>query len=166
MRRRTGDDDTAAPAKGCATGPEPPVHVGRVAAWLSKQVELALDTVGLTPPQYRVLLLLDAGPTISSALADRLAVRPPSVTAVVDGLVGRGLVERRHSDLDRRRVSHTLTAAGRRLLAAADGAVDARLQEIAGCLPGERPARRALQDMALWQRAMLAHRERTIGERR
>ena len=166
MRRRYEDGERGVAGGACPPGPEPPVHAGRVAAWLSKQVELALDGAGLTLPQYRLLLLLDAGPTISSALADRLAVRPPSVTAVVDGLVGRGLVERRQSEVDRRRVSHVLTPGGRRVLAAADEAVDARLQAIAGCLPGERPARRALQGMALWQQALLAHRERVLGARR
>jgi DNA-binding MarR family transcriptional regulator len=144
----------------------PAGHVGRTAAWMAKQVELALDTVGLSLSQYRVLWLLDAGPTISSALAERLAVRPPSVTAVVDGLVGRGLVERRHGEDDRRQVSHTLTDQGRLVLAAADEAVDGRLTEIAGCLPDQRLARRAVGDVGLWQQAMLAHRERTVAAER
>jgi DNA-binding MarR family transcriptional regulator len=145
----------------CPPGPELPAvrHPGRTAAWIAKQVELGLDEVGLSLPQYRILGLLDAGPTISSALADRLAVRPPSVTAVVDGLVVRGLVERHHSEDDRRRVSHVLTADGRRLLAAADEAVDGRLAKIAACLPTERLAKRAVDDVALWQQAMLAHRD-------
>ncbi len=144
----------------------PPGHVGRTAAWLAKQVELALDEVGLSPSQYRVLWLLDAGPTISSALADRLAVRPPSVTAVVDGLVGRGLVERHHGQNDRRQVAHVLTDDGRQVLAAADIAVDGRLADIAGCLPSDRLAQRALDGVALWQEAMLAHRQRTVAARR
>lgn len=132
---------------------------------MAKQVELALDGVGLSLPQYRVLLLLDAGPTVSSALADRLAVRPPSVTAVVDGLVAKGLVARAHREDDRRRVSHDLTDEGRRILAAADGAVDDRLAAIAGCLPGEQLARRATGSLALWQQALLAHRERAPESR-
>lgn len=143
-----------------------PRHLGRTAAWIAKQVELGLDEVGLSLPQYRVLGLLDAGPSISSTLADRLAVRPPSVTAVVDGLVGRDLVERHHSEDDRRHVRHVLTPAGRKLLAAADEAVDARLADIARCLPTERMAQRAFDDVALWQRAMLAHRDRRAEARR
>jgi DNA-binding MarR family transcriptional regulator len=141
--------------------PEQPAirHLGRTAAWIAKQVELGLEEVGLSLPQYRVLGLLDAGPTISSALADRLAVRPPSVTSVVDGLVARGLVERTHSEDDRRRVSHVLTASGRALLEEADEAVDHRLVAIASCLP-ERRARRAVDDVVLWQEALLAYRDR------
>jgi DNA-binding MarR family transcriptional regulator len=135
---------------------------GRTAAWLSKQVELGLATVGLSLPQYRVMWLLDAGPRVPSDIADRLDVRPPSVTAVVDGLVHRGLVERRPAPDDRRCVTHVLTDTGRHDLAAADRAVERRLQEIAACLPTERQAGRAFDGLELWQRALLAHRERDM----
>src|ERR1035437_5415210 len=86
--------------------------IGRTAAWLAKQVEIGLGSVDLSLPQYRVLGLLDESPAFSSALAERLAVRPPSVTAIVDGLVARGLVERRPVESDRRRVGHALTENG------------------------------------------------------
>ncbi len=129
-------------------------------------MELGLATVDLTLPQYRILWLLDYGPSVSSALADRLAVRPPSVTSVVDGLVARGLVERKHDRADRRQVAHVLTPEGRTTLDAADRAVDSRLAEIASCLPNERLAERAEASLELWQRAMLAHREQVGGDRR
>ncbi|HEX3946103.1 MAG TPA: MarR family transcriptional regulator, partial [Acidimicrobiales bacterium] len=112
-----------------------PRHLGRAMAWLARQVELGAADAELSLPQYRVLGILDPGPAISSALADRLAVRRPSVTAVVDGLVARGLVSRRHDECDRRQVSHVLTTEGRRVLAAADRAVDRRLEAVAACLP-------------------------------
>ena len=62
----------------------------RAVARLAKQVEVALGPLDLSLPQYRVLALLGEGSTASSVLARRLAVSPPSVTAVVDGLVGAG----------------------------------------------------------------------------
>jgi ATP-binding cassette subfamily B protein len=80
--------------------------IGRTAAWLAKQVEIGLGTVELSLPQYRVLGLLDEHSAVSSDLAARLAVRPPTVTAMVDGLVARGLVERHPVAGDRRRVAH------------------------------------------------------------
>ncbi|HVX20958.1 MAG TPA: MarR family transcriptional regulator [Acidimicrobiales bacterium] len=129
--------------------------VGRTVAWLARQVELGACDVGLSLPQYRVLGLLDSGPVISSTLADRLAVQRPSVTAVVDGLVAKGLVERRPGEGDRRQVSHTLTDDGRRVLAAADAAVERRLEAVAGCLPSADLARRAVDDLLLWQQALL-----------
>jgi long-chain acyl-CoA synthetase len=104
----------------------------RAVARLAKQVEVALAPLDLSLPQYRVLALLGEGSTASSVLARRLAVSPPSVTAVVDGLVGRDLVERRADPEDRRRLTLLLTRDGKRLLAAADVAAEARLDEIAG----------------------------------
>ena len=106
-RRKTG-----AAAK--AAGPAPHVlgTYGRVAAWLSKRVEVALAEVDLTLPQYRVLGILAEGSAAASGLADRLAVRRPSITALIDGLVARGLVDRRQEDTDRRRVALRLTDEG------------------------------------------------------
>ncbi len=138
-------------------------HLGRTAAWLAKQIELGLATVDLTLPQYRVLWLLDHGPSVSSALADRLAVSPPSVTAVVDGLVARGLVERRHDQTDRRHVAHVLTPAGRAALKGADSSVDRRLDEIISCLGSQRSQERARNGLAVWREAMLAHRKQAGG---
>ena len=104
----------------------------RAVARLAKQVEVALAPLDLSLPQYRVLGLLADGSTASSVLARQLAVSPPSVTAVVDGLVGRGLVGRQADPEDRRRLTLLLTRDGTRLLAAADVAAEARLDEIAG----------------------------------
>lgn len=155
------------PANGAANGspgdrsaPAPVPPLGRTALWLAKHVEQALAEVELSLPQYRLLCLLDRGSAVSSALAERLAVRPPSVTAVVDGLVARGLVERHHSEDDRRRVSHVLTPAGRRLLARADRSTSARLTAVAGSLDDEARTERAVAGLAVWTEAMAAYRTR------
>lgn len=137
---------------------------GRVAAWLAKLVELALAESGLSLPQYRVLGLLDGGPAVAGALARRLAVRPPSVTGVVDGLVARGLVARTNDPEDRRLVSLDLTPEGRRLLEQSDMAVDERLERIADHLVARGDRQRAMGDLALWHRAMTAHREAMASE--
>ena len=104
----------------------------RAVARLAKQVEVALAPLDLSLPQYRVLALHGEGSTASSVLARRLAVSAPTVTSVVDGLVGRGLVEREADPEDRRRLTLLLTRDGAKLLAAADAAAEARLDEIAG----------------------------------
>jgi long-chain acyl-CoA synthetase len=131
---------------------------GRTAAWMSKQVELGLATVELSLSQYRILWLLAEGLAMSSSLAERLAVRPPSVTAVIDGLVARGLVDRTHSEDDRRRVALTLTPEGEVVLDLADRAVNERLEQIAAALGSARSATRALDNLALWHEALVAHR--------
>jgi long-chain acyl-CoA synthetase len=132
--------------------------IGRSAAWLAKQVEIGLTAADLSLPQYRVLGLLDESPAVSSDLAERLAVRPPSVTAIVDGLVARGLVERRHVVADRRQVDHCLTDAGRQALDLADSAVSDRLGEIATCLGDEAERQRAFDGLLAWRKALIAYR--------
>jgi len=138
-----------------------PAAIGRTAAWLAKQVELALVSADLSLPQYRILGLLTEGSAVSSALAERLAVRPPSITAVVDGLVSRGLVERRHAEDDRRRVAHVLTTKGEKLLDTANEAVASRLAGIAGSLESDELTARALEGLALWRDAMAAYHHTT-----
>jgi long-chain acyl-CoA synthetase len=148
-----------------ATRPEERRTLGRTAAWLAKQVEIGLGTVDLSLPQYRVLAMLESTSALSSDLAERLAVRPPTITAVVDGLVARGLVERRTVESDRRRVDHVLTDHGRQVLEAADTAVNARLCEIAGHLDSPADTDRAFEGLTLWRRALVASRLARIGAR-
>ncbi len=135
-----------------------PHSVGRIAAWLSKQVEIALATADLSLPQYRVLGLLHESSAFSSDLAERLAVRPPSVTAVVDGMVTRGLVERRQVVADRRRVDLVLTDSGRVALETADLAVNSRLRDITDCLADPAEAKQAFDGLLVWRKALSAYR--------
>jgi long-chain acyl-CoA synthetase len=128
---------------------------GRAAAWLARQVEVGAAEVELSLAQYRLLVLLETEAAAPSLLADRLAVSRPSVTAVVDGLVSRGLVQRTHDEDDRRRVTHTLTPQGRRVLAAADEAVEQRLALILDHLDDQETRAAALDGLDCWREAML-----------
>jgi long-chain acyl-CoA synthetase len=126
---------------------------GRTAARLAKHVELALALVDISLPQFRLLVILEQGSAAASALASTLAVSPPSVTALVDGLVARGLVERRPVTGDRRRVAHVLTEKGKKVLAEADAVLQDRFEEIAAFLPTRERAR-AVAGLHLWHKAM------------
>jgi len=128
---------------------------GRVTSWLSKRVELTLAQMELTLPQYRVLGILAEGSADASGLAGRLAVRPSSVTAIIDGLVARGLVDRRHEECDRRRIALRLTDEGARTVAAADSSVDESLASMAALLPPEDEIM-VLRSLELWGRALAA----------
>jgi DNA-binding MarR family transcriptional regulator len=67
----------------------------------------------LTMAQVRVLFRLrNHGPMTSGGLASKLGVTLPTVTSVVDRLVGHGLVERRDDPDDRRRVIVALSSDG------------------------------------------------------
>jgi long-chain acyl-CoA synthetase len=141
--------------------PEPTAATGvpaRVAARLSRIVEQGLARVDLTPSQYRVLMFLADGTSQASVMADHLAVSRPSVTAVVDGLVARGLVDRRHDDRDRRRVGHTITAEGLSLLAQADASLNQTLEEVLEYSPSPASRRTALDGLAAWAEALDGYR--------
>jgi long-chain acyl-CoA synthetase len=143
---RPGSADEAAPG------------IGRIAAWLSKVVELSLASVDLSMPQYRVLAILAGGSAAASGLAKSLDVRPPSVTALIDGLVARGLVDRRQEDSDRRRVALRITEEGTRVVAEADIAVNEQLAHIAAYLPSKDEVM-ALRALELWGKALAEARE-------
>ena len=133
------------------------VEAARAAARLARQVELALTAVDLSLPQYRVLALLSEGSPAASALAGSLSVSRPSVTAVVDGLITRGLAARGDDPADRRKVRHVLTAKGRRSLRQADAAVAARLGEVAATLGDECTA-----GLLAWSAALDEYRRRCV----
>lgn len=136
---------------------------GRTVAWLARQVELGLAAVELTLPQYRVLGLLQEGSAVASAVAHRLAVRPPSVTAVVDGLVARGLVRRRHMEADRRCVALALTPAGAAVLAQANRAVEERMASLLGELEDDHQATVAVHGLEAWRQALVARATATAA---
>ena len=99
-----------------------------------------LETVdsGLTLPQYRVLVALSHGGIRSAMLAERLAVRRPTLTAIADGLVAAGYAVRESEPGDRRVVQLHVTDAGRDALRRADAAYLAKLGPLFDDSPGGR----------------------------
>lgn len=86
----------------------------------------------VTLPQYRALVVLvSRGPQRVAALAEALAVTPPTATRMCDRLVRKRLVRRRTSSEDRREVYLSVTAAGRQLVAEV---TDRRRRDIASLL--------------------------------
>lgn len=126
-------------------------------------VDRALDEVGLSMPQYRLMLFVGEGRAAAGALAGRLAVSRPAITTLVDGLVARGYVDRRAVEGDRRRVDHVLTEAGIAALEEADAAVERAMVQLADHLPVAK-RKRAVEGLELWIHALDAARaERLEG---
>jgi long-chain acyl-CoA synthetase len=125
-------------------------------------VERALTEVDLSLAQYRLIGNLADGPSLASTLAERLIVSRPSITALADGLVERGLIGREGAEGDRRRVMHVLTEAGRKVLDVADEAIEARLENLAAEL-AEPDQRRAFKGLAAWGRALDSYRAKQVG---
>lgn len=138
--------------------------VGRIFARLARQVELGLAPLDLSLPQYRVLGFLSDGEAGSSRMAEKLAVSPPSITAVVDGLVAKGLVERRADPSDRRRLPLSLTDKGATVLAEADASVHERLDGVLAhaAAPAAKAARTGVVG---WELALDAARDAKQGAR-
>jgi len=102
----------------------------RAAARLAKVAGTALAEADLTLPQYRVLVFLDAGERPATQVASLLGLAPSTITAAVDGLTAKDLVERRADPNDRRRVVIALTTHGREMLRTGDAVVAERLDRL------------------------------------
>jgi long-chain acyl-CoA synthetase len=86
--------------------------------------------VELSMQQYRVLALLSAGDARAGYLAQRLAVTKPTVTALTDSLVERGLIARQPDGDDRRAVTLSITDDGRDAVATTAAALRLVLDEV------------------------------------
>lgn len=85
-----------------------------------------LEAMGLTYPQYLVMLLLwEAEPQSVSQLGERLYLDSGTLTPLLKRLEAAGLVIRRRDTVDERRVFIALTDKGRALRAGADVMLEA-----------------------------------------
>ncbi len=91
--------------------------------------------------QFRLLKRLMARPRLGSELAHELRVTPPTVSAAIDSLVRRGLVERGEAAEDRRAIPLRITPAGARCFEATQQrALAVLLQLLEQIQPAERDA--------------------------
>ncbi len=100
---------------------------------LTKRYKPLLAPLGLTYPQYLVMLVLWEGDGIGvSQLGDRLQLDSGTLTPLLKRLEAAGLVQRLRDAADERRVLLRLTPAGRTLRARA-AAVPKAIGKAAGC---------------------------------
>jgi long-chain acyl-CoA synthetase len=136
-------------------------RAARAAARLGKIAELALaDQADLSLPQYRLMAMLSDGSQAATALADHLTVTRPSITALADGLVERGFIDRHPDPGDRRRITHSLTDGGRAALDTGDQAIQQSLTDVLGHIPDPEEAETALRGLSIWITALDAARVR------
>jgi DNA-binding MarR family transcriptional regulator len=78
---------------------------------------IAVVDADVTVPQWRVLVMLDTrGPMNLAAAAAGLDVNPSNASRICDRLIKAGFLDRQESSTDRRNITLSLTAAGRRLV--------------------------------------------------
>lgn len=91
-----------------------------------------LEPLGLTHPQYLVLLALwERSPRTAKDIAETLFLEPPTLTPLLKRLEASGLVTRARNPADERELRIELTDAGRALRARAE-AVPGRIVERLG----------------------------------
>jgi DNA-binding MarR family transcriptional regulator len=120
---------------------------------LARAVERTVGEHQLSLSQYRILDRLADGTAPGRNLAEWLAVKPPSITALVDGLVRRGLVDRTEDADDRRRITIALTPAGAELQTMVAERIAERIAEIGGRL-GERRGADMVRSLGAWNEAL------------
>lgn len=108
--------------------PGVPVNFGPLAHWVGFNLRMAQESafqafsrrsqeIGESPGRFATLTLIGRNPGISqTALSLANGRDKSSLTPVVEDLVGRGLVERKRMDSDRRTYRLNLTPAGKKVL--------------------------------------------------
>lgn len=111
------ESDTAVTLETCAG------ELVEVIPLVMRSIRTEMRTVraaDLTVPQLRALIYLSNNPSASlSEVAEHVGIGLPSMSKMIDTLVGRGLVNRRTSPTDRRYVMLALTPTGSLSLEAA-----------------------------------------------
>lgn len=120
---------------------EAQLSVVRTASLLTDAFEKLLKPYDITAAQYNVLRILRGAQReglCRNELRCRLLTRMPDVTRLLDRMENAGLVARAREGDDRRRVSTTITAKGRRLVDKLDDVVAAEHQRRFGHLGRDR----------------------------
>lgn len=119
-----------------------PIRAVRAAARVSRVLERA--SAELTLPQYRVLAAIASGEQRASRVASRLALGRPTVSAAVEQLSQRGLVNRQGVASDQRMAELTVTSSGELLLAEVEHAMSDRITALCARTPDARATLLAL----------------------
>ncbi len=109
------------------------VEAIRALARVSRLLERASDELNLA--HYRVLAAIASGDERASRIARRLALGKPTVSAAVEALCQRRLLERSRVADDQRVAALHLTLEGERVLARVEAAMIARLDELCDRTP-------------------------------
>ena len=113
--------------------------VVRLAEAVDRAFVAALAGLGLKPRDLRLLVLVDRASGLNQrALARQLDVDAGNLIAILDRLEGDGLLRRTRDESDRRQRLVSLTAKGRRVLAAAERATAAVETEVFAGVPESR----------------------------
>src|SRR6187200_2439572 len=121
-------------------------RAGRV---VGERLDRAFGRDGVTSDHWRVLrVLADGEGHTMGEIAERLEMNPPTLTKLIDRMVGKSLVQRAADPEDSRRVLVYATDAGLALLQDLQQRVDRHQAEL-GTVLGERNARQLARLLTL-----------------
>jgi DNA-binding MarR family transcriptional regulator len=109
------------------------VEAVRALARATRVLERASGELSLA--HYRVLSAVASGDERASRVANRLAIGKPTISAAVDALAQRGLLERSGVDGDQRVAALHLTTEGRAVLARVEAEMIRRIQDLSARTP-------------------------------
>ncbi|MCF8603725.1 MarR family winged helix-turn-helix transcriptional regulator [Gordonia sp. HY442] len=113
--------------------------LSQVGAHVAQDFAVRIAEFGLSPREFAVLTGIDkVGPRTHQSIASSLGMHRNNVTALVDGLIAAGLVQRADNPADRRSVLVSLTDEGRKHLTRASAVprdLDALIREAIGSAP-------------------------------
>ena len=102
-----------------ATSRSLPIALLRAREKVMAPLREMLEGANVTEQQWRVLRVLqESGPLVPGDLARRACLLTPSLTRIMRTLETKGLIDRRHDEVDRRKQLVWITKAGAGLLAA------------------------------------------------
>lgn len=110
MDRDTEEGDSQYPVDP-RTDPRIPRAVRSIVC-ITREFERVCRDSGVSLPQYRLLLFLRHGPERAGELAAKVAIKRPTLTALVNGLERDGMLRRAADSQDGRGVRIELTPAG------------------------------------------------------
>jgi DNA-binding MarR family transcriptional regulator len=102
----------------------------RLLARMARIAEQLCRSVGISLPQYRLLVSISDEPQRASELAAQVGVSRPTLTSLVDGLAQAGLVQRVPVPSDRRGIQLVVTDAGRQAVARAECVIAERIEQL------------------------------------
>lgn len=121
----TSDDPNAEWSK------SPEVQSGiRLFARLARVAEQTCQSVGVSLPQYRLLVSVSGGPQRASELATSVGVSRPTLTSLVDGLEQAKLLRRVPVPHDRRGIRLEVTDEGREATRRTERALASRFAQL------------------------------------
>jgi DNA-binding MarR family transcriptional regulator len=128
----------------------------RAIARASRLLERASSELSLA--HYRVLSAIASGEARASRIAERLALGKPTVSAAVEALCQRGLLDRAGLQADQRVVTLGLTPQGREVLDRVEHTMSARLDDVLARTPDGARVSESLQWLGAAIEAVRAER--------